>query len=319
MPRTSKEFYEHKASSASMKPELPRLKDMQETTGLLDKIKHHNRLPITVNENCKVHMSADVLDMLLQPHRLSFFYFVYLDGGSETYTIDMEDVTIADNQAVFGVPNQIFCNPPTTHHGENYKLGFDENTLALLPNAFPFLLNPLNTNIITFDATAKARIKSVFSNLFQLLHAADKPQHTDVILAHLNTLLTEFNSAYFDQSALYQPANPKLAKYIAFKLAVEKQLTAQHDVQGLAAQLSMTTSSLYNVVKTYSGQSPKEWITSRIMLEAQRKLQYSDVSVKELAYALGFTDPGYFSRLFRKSTGKNISSFLKAKHDLSPK
>jgi AraC family transcriptional activator of pobA len=292
---------------------------MQETKGLLDKIKHHDRLPITVNENCKVRMPAEALDMLLQPHRLSFFYFVYLDEGSETYTIDMEDVTISDNQLAFGVPNQIFCNPITSHHSENYKLGFDEHTLALLPNNFPFLLNPLNTNIITFDPTAKTRIKSVFSNLFQLLHAAERPQHTDVILAHLNTLLTEFNSAYFESVELYQPANPKLAKYIAFKLAVEKQLTVQHDVQGLAAQLSMTAGSLYNVVKTYSGQSPKEWITSRIMLEAQRKLQYSDVSVKELAYSLGFTDPGYFSRLFRKSTGKNISAFLREKHDLSPK
>ena len=292
---------------------------MQETKGLLNKIKHHDRVPITLNENCSIAIPDDALDVLLQPHRLSFFYFVFLDGGSETYTIDMEDVTISDNQAVFGLPNQIFCNPTTTHHSENYKLGFDENALALLPNAFPFLLNPLNTNIITFDPTAKNRIKSVFSNLFQLLHAADKPQHTDVILAHLNTLLTEFNSAYFAQSELYQPANPKLAKYIAFKLAVEQQLNLQHDVQSLAAQLSMSTNSLYNVVKTYSGQSPKEWITNRIMLEAQRQLQYSDVSVKELAYSLGFSDPGYFSRLFKKSTGKNISAFLREKQDLSPK
>ena len=46
------------------------------------------------------------------------------------------------------------------------------------------------------------------------------------------------------------------------------------------------------------------------MIEAQRKLRYSNLSVKELAYELGFNDPDYFSRLFKKSTGKSVSDFL---------
>lgn len=264
---------------------------MQETKGLLDKIKHHDRLPITLNENCKVELPNYALQQLLKPHRLSFYYFVFVDEGSETYTIDLEDVTLSGNEMVFGVPNQIFCNPVSKGHNENYKLGFDEDTLALLPNSFPFLLNPLNTNVIKFNPDAKARVKSIFSNLFQLLHTSGRPQDLDIILAHLNTLLTEFNSAYFEQSGTYMTSNPKLAKFRAFKLVVEQQLMQQHEVQHIAEQLNMTTNNLYSVVKEYSGISPKEWITNRIMLEAQRKLQYSETSVKELAYSLGFSDP----------------------------
>lgn len=293
------------------------LSNMQETKGLLNKIKHHHRLPITLNENCKVAVPADALQQLLKPHRLSFYYFVFVDEGKETYTVDLEDVTINDGELVFGLPNQIFCNPVSNGHNENYKLGFDEDTLALLPNRFPFLLNPLNTSVIRFNATSKERVKSIFSHLFQLLHTSGRPQDVDIILAHLNTLLTEFNSAYFEQSGTFSPANPKLSKFTAFKLAVEQQLMEQHEVHEIAAQLNVTTSNLYSVVKEFSGLSPKEWITSRIMLEAQRKLRYSDTSVKELAYSLGFHDPGYFSRLFRKHTGKSISSYLKEIQHLS--
>ncbi|HWV69167.1 helix-turn-helix domain-containing protein, partial [Chitinophaga sp.] len=65
--------------------------------------------------------------------------------------------------------------------------------------------------------------------------------------------------------------------------------------------------------------SPKEFITNRLMTEAQRKLHYSKVSVKELAYELGFSDPDYFSRLFKKSTGRSISEFLADQQDLSGK
>ncbi len=290
---------------------------MQETKGLLDKIKHHDRLDITVNENCKVKIPQDILEKLLKPHKLAHYCFVFLDQGTETYKVDLQDITISDSQMIFGLPNQIFLNPPKNSHSLNYKAAFDENILALLPNSFPFLLSPLNSNTITFTPDAKERVKSVFSNLFQLLHTTGKPKKTEIILAHLNTLLTEFNSAYFEQGNQDNLPNPKLSKYIAFKLAVETHLTEQHDVHTIAEKLAMTTSSLYGVVKEFSGVSPKEWMTNRLMLEAQRKLQYSTLSVKELAYELGFNDPDYFSRLFKKSTGMSISAFLADHHDLS--
>lgn len=290
---------------------------MQETTGLLNRIKHHDRLPITVNENCKIELPQDILEKLLRPHKLSHYCFIFLDEGLETYHVDLQDITISGSQMVFGVPNQIFSNPPTSSHSLNYKVAFDENLLALLPHSFPFLLNPLNSNTITFTHDAKERVKFVFSNLFQLLHTTGKPKNTEIILAYFNTLLTEFNSAYFEQDNPESIPNSRLSKYIAFKLAVEDHLTGQHDVHSIASLLAMTTSNLYGVVKEFSGVSPKEWMTNRLMLEAQRKLQYSTLSVKELAYELGFNDPDYFSRLFKKRTGKSVSEFLAGQHDLS--
>jgi AraC-like DNA-binding protein len=56
--------------------------------------------------------------------------------------------------------------------------------------------------------------------------------------------------------------------------------------------------------------SPKEFITNRLILEAKRRLYYQEGSIKELAYDLGFNDPEYFSRLFKKVTGQTISMFV---------
>jgi AraC family transcriptional activator of pobA len=291
---------------------------VQETKGLLDKIKHHDKLTITVNENCKIALPEDVLQKFLRPHKLSFYYFVFVYEGTSSYKVDLKDVSIADGQVLFGLPNQIFSNYPKKEDEKSFKVGFDENTLGLLPNTFPFLVNPFNSNIISIDPTSIQRVKTVFSILFQLLHSSGKQHHTEVIIAHLNTLLTELNSAYFQQHGNDDTfSNSKMSKYIAFKLAVETHLNDQHDVHTIAETLAMTTSSLYNVVKEFSGISPKEWMTNRLMQEAQRKLQYSTLSVKELAYELGFNDPGYFSRAFKKSTGKSVSSYLAELHDLS--
>ncbi|WP_461072881.1 helix-turn-helix domain-containing protein [Spirosoma horti] len=290
---------------------------MVETKGLLNQIKHHDRLPITVNQNCAIPLPDTVWPKLLQPHRLAYYYLVFVDQGRETFQLDGQHIAIADSQAVFGRPNQIFAHPAPNKETQQYKIGFDEHTLALLPQAFPFLVNPLNTTTIRFEPDAKLRVKAVLSMLFNLLHSPGKLSKVDIILAHMNALLTELNSAYFVTHQQPTPANPKLSKYVAFTLAVEAQLTQQPDVATIAQQLAMTPNSLYGVVKAFSGVSPKDWITNRLIEEAQRKLYYSASSVKELAYELGFTDPAYFSRLFKKRTGKNISEYLAEQHGLS--
>jgi AraC-like DNA-binding protein len=291
---------------------------VEETTGLLDKIRHHDKLSIALNENCAIPLPKDVMRILRNPHRLSFYYFQYLEKGSATFKTDLEEFTINDGELAFGLPNQIFTKLPYDVNMRQYALSFDESLLTLLPGSYSFLLNPFNANSISFDAVSQQRVKNLLSALFQLLHAPGKQKKAEVILAHMHTLLTEFNTAYFEQYDTRQFVfNSKLSKYIAFKLAVETNLTENHDVQRIAEKLALTSGSLYSIVKEFAGVSPKEWVTNRLILEAQRKLQYSTISVKELAYELGFNDPGYFSRLFKKSTGKSVSRYLAELNDLS--
>lgn len=132
----------------------------------------------------------------------------------------------------------------------------------------------------------------------------------ELILAHLNSLLTEINMAYFalDKS----PADDKLSKYIRFKLFVENNLTLQPTIVAIAEELALNTNGLYQIVKQHSGLSPKEFIINRLILEAKRRLYYAESSsIKELAFELGFNDPDYFSRLFKKTTGQTIATFVK--------
>lgn len=291
---------------------------MEETKGLLDKIRHHDKVCIALNEHCAIPLPDDVMQILLKPHRLSFYYFQYVEQGTATFKADLQEFVVNDGQVAFGLPNQIFTKLPYEKNMLQYALSFDEQSLTLLPGSYPFLVNPFNVNTISFDSAGQQRVKNLLSGLFRLLHSPGKQKKADVILAHLHTLLTEFNSAYFEQYQRQENiTSSKLSKYIAFKLAVETNLTEQHDVQSIAEELALNTSTLYSIVKECAGVSPKEWIINRLMMEAQRKLQYSSISVKELAYDLGFSDPGYFSRLFKKSTGKSVSRYVAELRDLS--
>ena len=283
---------------------------MRETKGLLGSISQHNKLSIMLSTKESSPLAADLHAKFLEPHRLDFYYLAFIYSGSITYTIDIDRYTVADGELLFVVPHQVLTPPPVKTATEYYKIGFDENTLALLPQSFPFLLDPYHLHKIYFDSVSKERVKLVFTVLQGLLYNDHALTDSTIILAHLNALLTELNSAYFKNNTDSHTVDTKRSKFIGFTLAVESHLTEQQSVHSIAQQLATTTSSLYGVVKEFSGLSPKAFITRRLMLEAQRRLRYSPLSVKELAYELGYSDPDYFSRLFKKTTGKSISAFL---------
>jgi AraC family transcriptional activator of pobA len=271
----------------------------------------NDKLKIKVNSSDNPYPSTDIQQKQLQPRRLTSYFIVLVDSGSITYQLDLQDITVIEGDLLFAMPNQIFVPPAKTDHLKYFKVLFDENTLALLPQRFSFLVNPLNSQTITLDSAARERVRKVFEILNQMLYTDKQLTDSEIILAYLNLLLSELNSAYFKNEPV-TILNTNLSKFVEFKLMVETHLTEQPSIHTIAGKLALTTNSLYRLVKEYSGTSPKDFFTNRLMIEARQKLRYSNLSVKELAYELGFNDPDYFSRLFKKSTGKSVSDFLRS-------
>ncbi len=240
-------------------------------------------------------------------HRLPYYFFLFVLDGSSHQSIDGEKYQVGQNELLFSLPHQIQEFPANAHGSDYYKLGFDEDCLSRLPRQYPFLLNPLNNLKITFSIQAAARLTAICKILVGLLGTGDT--EPELILAHLNSLLTEIETAYFGAGST--PAKDRLSKFIGFKVFVENNLTGHPSIKAIAEALAVSTDSLYQIVRHYSGQSPKEFITNRLILEARRRLYNGErSSVKELAYELGFNDPDYFSRQFKKVTGKTITAFF---------
>lgn len=289
---------------------------MQETNNTSGS-SQNDKLKVKMNSDNNPYPSADLQQKRLQPRRLASYFIVLIDSGSITYKLDLQDITLTDGDLLFAMPNQIFVPPAKNDDLRYFKILFDENTLALLPQRFPFLVNPFNSQTIALDTAARERVRKIFEVLNQLLHAEEQLAGSEITLAYLNVVLSELNIAYFKKEAV-EAAGTNLSKFVEFKLMVETHLTEQTPIKTIAEKLALTTNGLYRLVKEYSGTSPKDFFTNRLMMEARRKLRYSDLSVKELAYELGFNDPDYFSRLFKKTTGKSVSDFLHSQ-DLSGK
>jgi AraC family transcriptional activator of pobA len=270
--------------------------------------RQNEKLPIRIVSPGFGHLSPEMTKGYDLIDRKPYYYFLFMLEGSTRHGVDLEQFDVSSNELLFVLPHQVHKLPATQHGTDYFKIGFDEHCLSLLPKQYLFLINPLNTQKIRFSPSAALRLKAIFELLLGLLSSMDTDP--ELILAHLNSLLTEINTAYF--TADENPANDKLSKYIGFKVFVENNLTDHPTITDIAAALALNTNSLYHIVKHYSGLSPKAFITNRLILEARRRLYYGDrSSIKELAYELGFNDPEYFSRLFKKVTGKTIGAFFK--------
>lgn len=95
----------------------------------------------------------------------------------------------------------------------------------------------------------------------------------------------------------------------AYSALVEKHFREWHKVAQYADQLHRSPKTLSNLFRKYNSKTPLGIIHERIALEAKRILLYSEATVKEAAYALGFDDPAAFSKFFTKMVGQSPSQF----------
>lgn len=281
---------------------------MNHINSILDDFSQNEQLPIRIVSPDFGHLPPESVSHYGPAHRLSYYFLIFVLEGTIRQCIDTTEFEIGKHQLLFSSPNQVRQISDAIHTGDYYKLGFDENCLSRLPRQYPFLVNPLNRQKVSFSTAAAARVGAIFEMLKELLSISGS--EPELILAHLNSLLTEINTAYFSGEG--KLANDRIAKFIGFKLFVENNLTDHPTIRAIAEELAVSQDSLYEIVKQHSGLSPKEYIINRLMLEARRRIHYGDrTSVKELAFELGFNDPDYFSRLFKKVTGKTVAGFFK--------
>jgi AraC family transcriptional activator of pobA len=76
-----------------------------------------------------------------------------------------------------------------------------------------------------------------------------------------------------------------------------------------AEELGLSVTHLNRIARTGTGRSLNELLTDRLMSEARRNLVFSLMSIQQIAYELGYSDPAYFTRSFLRATGETPGAF----------
>jgi AraC family transcriptional regulator, transcriptional activator of pobA len=90
---------------------------------------------------------------------------------------------------------------------------------------------------------------------------------------------------------------------------IEDHYREHMTVAAYAALLEMSQTRLNRLCHRFAGKTFLDLLHHRLTLEAQRHLIYTSATIEMVAYELGFGDPAYFCRFFRRRTGMTPSEF----------
>jgi AraC family transcriptional activator of pobA len=138
------------------------------------------------------------------------------------------------------------------------------------------------------------------------------PASAAAATARLTTLLVSAVRALHQPAGVVSAAgNARAALVARLREQIETHLRSGLSVAQYARLLNVTPARLRAACMEVTGKTPMRVLEERLVLEAKRNLTYTNMTIAQIAYYLGFTDPAYFSRFFSKLAGESPAAFRK--------
>lgn len=150
------------------------------------------------------------------------------------------------------------------------------------------------------------RIHSILEMLDELIGSHLKHKD-DAIISLLNTFFVYCDGQCNIKSIISENSSKKNIVY-KFKKLVDKRVFELHEVGGYAHLLNISNSYLNECVKEILGVTAMQIITEQRIMRSRHELKFTNKSIKEIGFDLGFSSPDYFSYFFKKHTGASPST-----------
>ncbi len=173
------------------------------------------------------------------------------------------------------------------------------------------LFNNLRLNHpVSVPSEAVAEFDTVIAQLMTEYENKDLFARDNALRYLLQYLLTKIERIH--HASLSSQDQVTLADYELYQTFIahlEVRFKNEHQVNDYAALLHLSSRQLSDVTKRIIGKTAKQFIADRLTLEAKRYLQFTPLSVKEIAFTLGYDTLFYFSQAFKNSTGLSPSAY----------
>lgn len=249
------------------------------------------------------------------PHRHNYYVIIWVKKGTGVHLIDLDKFELQDHMVYCISPGQVHLLKQNGD-AEGYVISFtndfmgtDESNLEILYSSGLFNTFSQSPVIKVDDDVADEmedavkRMMKEFANFYIL--------RSEILRGFLKIFLI-YLTRQFEKSG-QQPAQSKNIDLMRRFLALlEKNYTTKRMVTDYADELVVTPNYLNEVVKKVSGFPASHHIQQRIILEAKRQAAYTSVTMKEVAYHLGFDDMAHFSKFFKNASGVSFTDFKKS-------
>ncbi|TDO82804.1 AraC-like DNA-binding protein [Flavobacterium chryseum] len=215
-------------------------------------------------------------------------------------------------------PRQVIAFQQLKFELDDFLIIFHENFL----NGTPLYQNIKKYNFFNYEVNEALHLSPLEEKSIWDLHDKIKAEYLnnqdeysrDIIIGHIDSVL-KYSQRYYKRQFINRKEstgktstkfNELLENYSQSGLLNENGAPS---VKYMADKLNLSTNYLTDLLKQETGKTALELIHIYLISEAKNLLMNSDHNVTETAYALGFENLPYFSRLFKKESGLTPKQF----------
>jgi len=246
-------------------------------------------------------------DHLITPHRTNFYHIFLFENCQPTHVVDFEPINIEPYSLLFIDKDRV--------HQFDQLLKYEGRVLIFTDDFFCTTETDtkyLRSSILFNDFADKPTIKlnkidfEKYANICESMTEelnllGDNTKHIVLKnLLHNFLLFAEREKRRQGFTELKKGAD--LDCTLLFRDLLESNYIKFKSVTDYAKIICISEKRLGQATTKVLGKSPKEIINDRVLLETKRLLVYTNLSIKEIGQELGFEDPAYFVRYFKKNT-----------------
>lgn len=251
----------------------------------------------------------DQHDMVQELHRHNFFYILIIKKGSGRHAIDFTHYEIQDHTVFVMRPGQVHdlnLKVKSTGYLIQFKTDFlySHNSVSQ-----SHLTKLIQYNTYRLEPEGFTKIENIVSNALKEYTEKEKG-YQEVLKANLSIFLIELLRQRQEKVAPpVASTSYKQEKLEQFLELVEANITTHKQVSQYTDLLHLSSYQLSTITKSLLTKTPSEIINDYIILEAKRQLLATSNQVSQIAYNLGYEDPSYFTRFFKKHTTVSPETF----------
>ncbi len=241
-----------------------------------------------------------------KPHKHDFFIIILFEKANGVHNIDSIDFQIGNKEVHVLFPGQM--HKWDIRSGTiGYQLMIEKPFLEQFAPAFRFsFTNYQNHPVIRLNDDSFKKLLYEFNAIKEELTIKNSlKQLISARAAVIAAIVSKQAEKEIDEFKIYQ-SHPRLAK---FNQLIDEFYKEQKSIAFYADQLNITPNYLNILCKRNLYVHALKLVNQRVVIEAKRLLQDPSISIKIVAFTLGFADHAYFTNFFKNQTGLTPSQF----------
>lgn len=256
----------------------------------------------------------------IRPHIHSFYQIIWFKSGKGKHFVDFREYTISGNSIFFIAKNQVHYFDQNTHYN-GVLIHFNETFLIQNDHETDFFLNCnlFNDPYQRPSCCIGKDIGHILDEYILQIKGEWKKHeefgNEELLRNYLKCFLIQVQRQKnkSDETQVNKPfiLNEKKVQLMKLVNLIEENYMKGFNVAEYANALFVSPRTLSDLTHQLLNKTPSQMIQERIILEAQRLLLHSNLNINQIGYRLGFDDPSYFVKYFRKHTNTAPSEFRK--------